>query len=487
MLAGASYGVEGEYNGSLRPKSESGNTTLYGEFRIDNENIFRKYGQVSLISPHVFIPLAKLGLVIVSGFRLESKNEEALKKIQTWADRVKLLDKAQNIARCWVRDGTSVVELSKEQPEQDSGEGQAPIGGITSLEILPMRYITLLPKSVTAGKPSKNLIKGEVTQILLNENTSKKEPEATYSRPEVALFRLFHEGYFVKDILGRETYGIYGVSMLECVDRPIKNLLDLVEGVSGYMRRYGVGRLHINIPLVEELRKQKRYAEAKELLESTIASLRRLGPNEDIVSGGVDAKTLASGQVSNIDTLKQSLETDIHIGLLQAPLSMGKAEGTTYAAGRMSEEDRYIVLESIQNIFIQTLQQEIIDRQLKELNYSAGEVKVVVDKLDQPYVDFRTLTEARMNDDITEEEYREKLGFPKEKPKPAGQQTGAAAEEAEDLSAEIKRIGAAIKAIEDTLRSELKAAGAAQTKELEKFKAELETKLADARKAIKSQ
>jgi hypothetical protein len=232
--------------------------------------------------------------------------------------------------------------------------------------------------------------------------------------------------------------------------------------------------------------KQKRYGEAKEILESTIASLRRLGPNEDIVSGGVDAKTLASGQVSNIDTLKQSLETDIHIGLLQAPLSMGKAEGTTYASGYMSEEDRYIVLESIQNIYINTLQQEIIDRQLKELEYPAGEVKVVVDKLDQPYVDFRTLTEAFMNDAITVEEYREKLGFPKEKPKPAGQQTGAAGD-AEDLSAEIKRIGVAIKAIEDTLRSELKAAGAAQAKELEKFKAELETKLADVRKAIKSQ
>lgn len=431
MLAGASYGVESEYNGSLRPKSESGNTTLYGEFRIDNENIFRKYGQVSLISPHVFIPLAKLGLVIVSGFRLESKNAEALKKMQTWADQVKLLDKAQNIARCWVRDGTSVVELSQEQPEQDSEAGQAPIGGITSLEILPMRYTTLLPKDVTPGDKSKtkNLIKGEVTQILLNENTSKKEPEATYDRSEVALFRLFHEGYFVKDILGRETYGIYGISMLECVDRPIKNLLDLVEGVSGYMRRYGVGRLHINIPLVEELRKQKRYAEAKDILESTIASLRRLGPNEDIVSGGVDAKTLASGQVSNIDTLKQSLETDIHIGLLQAPLSMGKAEGTTYAAGRMSEEDRYIVLESIQNIFIQTLQQDIIDRQLKELEYPAGEVKVVVDKLDQPYVDYRTLTEAFLNDAITIEEYREKLGFPKEKPLPAGQQSASAAKE----------------------------------------------------------
>lgn len=405
-LAGAS---------ELKPKTERGLTTLYGEFQVENTNIFLKCEQVSELSPHVFIPLAKLGLMLISGLRLESKDEAKLKAVQEWAKKVKFTAKAQGIAQLMVRDGTTVVYLPK------GGEtGQAK--WIKELEILPMRYTTLLPDGVTAGDRPKTLVKGEVTRAILNERQLMQTDEVanqTYNRDEIALFRIFHEGYFMEDIMLRLTYGIYGLSMLKSIDRSVKNLMDLVDGYAGYMRRYGVGRLHIDVRLVEELRKQGKNKEAKELLEQVIAAQRRLKANEDIVSGGVDVKTLATGQATGIDTMKQSLETDIHIGLLQAPLSMGKASGTTYAAGYMSEEDRYLVLESLQNVYRETLQTEILDKQLIAMGFQAGDVKVVVDKLDQPYVTTKDVADAHLSGAVTEGEYRKRLGYPEEKPIPA--------------------------------------------------------------------
>ena len=95
---------------------------------------------------------------------------------------------------------------------------------------------------------------------------------------------------------------------------------------------------------------------------------------------------------------------------------MGDTKGSTYASGYLAEEDRYIILESVQEYVRETVQAEIIDKQLVLLGHKPGEVVVKVDKLDVPYVDYPTLTDAVMNGQITEGEYRLALGFPEEKP-----------------------------------------------------------------------
>lgn len=251
-LAGAGFIGAGD----LKPRTEYGTTTLYGEFRVDNSNPFLKFEQLSQISPHTFVPLIKLGLSIVSGFRLETEDERALNQINEWADKVDLINKAQNIARCMVRDGTAVVYLPQE------GKGDK---GIKSLDILPMKYTTLLPEGIQPGTRPAALMKGEIDRAVLNESPtySDRSNQVVMEREEFALFRAFHEGYFMSDIMGRDTYGMYGTSLLVNVDRSVKNLMDLVEGFSGYMRRYGVGRLHVDVKLVEELRKQGKRNEAK--------------------------------------------------------------------------------------------------------------------------------------------------------------------------------------------------------------------------------
>ena len=73
-LAGVSV-VEG-----LPLRTQSGTTTLYEEYRIHHDEPFQKYAELSMVSPHIFIPLANLGQSMVSGSRLEVK--ESSKSLQ---------------------------------------------------------------------------------------------------------------------------------------------------------------------------------------------------------------------------------------------------------------------------------------------------------------------------------------------------------------------------------------------------------------------
>jgi len=59
------------------------------------------------------MPLAKLGLFIVSGFRLDAVEgaENIHKEMDEWAHRIQLRNKAQNIARCAIIDGTAVAYM----------------------------------------------------------------------------------------------------------------------------------------------------------------------------------------------------------------------------------------------------------------------------------------------------------------------------------------------------------------------------------------
>ena len=114
--------------------------------------------------------------------------------------------------------------------------------------------------------------------------------------------------------------------------------------------------------------------------------------------------------------MKESFESDVQVGLLQSPLTMGKAVGTTYASGYISEADRMVILESIQTIIVETVQSEIIDAQLGAYGAKAGSVIVTVVDLTVPKIDSQTMTDARINGDITEGEYRTSLGLPAKKP-----------------------------------------------------------------------
>ena len=75
-------------------------------------------------------------------------------------------------------------------------------------------------------------MKGDIEKAVLMESEAGNNKHTTMDRDEFALIRLFHEGDFTKDILGRETYG---VSLLEPLTRTLKNHTDLTEGFSDNM------------------------------------------------------------------------------------------------------------------------------------------------------------------------------------------------------------------------------------------------------------
>ena len=135
--------------------------------------------------------------------------------------KIQLRNKAQNIARCVVRDGTAVAYLPINQKT-----------GIETIHIQPMQYTTLLPEGITPGQKVKELMKGDIEKAVLMESEAGKNKHTTMDRDEFVLIRLFHEGDFTKDILGRETYG---VSLLEPLTRTLKNHTDLTEGFSDNM------------------------------------------------------------------------------------------------------------------------------------------------------------------------------------------------------------------------------------------------------------
>lgn len=418
-----SYASAGTMN--LTPEDQSGDTTLYGQFRITNTNPFEKYAQLSIISPHVFIPLIKIGLGTVSGLKLEvvegEGNEKTLEQMNEWAEFITLSNKIHNIARCTIRDGTTITSLGRVAVKEGKNiiTIDLPKDSITTIDVLPMQYMSLLTESESRSDTNtKHLIKGTPDRALLHEEKKTTEKGLVlFERNEFALFRLFNEGYFMKDILGRETYGIYGASLLESIDRSLKGLMDLTEGFSAYMRRYGLNRLLVNLPIVDQLRQEGRYDEAKTILEETIASIRKLKANEDFVSGGADVSQIQGGQVLSVRDMKESFESDVQVGLLQSPLTMGKAVGTTYASGYLAETDRMVMLESIQHIILQAVQNDIINPQLEAFSAKPNSIIITANDLTNPQIDNQTLTDSRINGDITEGEYRARMGFPAEKPK----------------------------------------------------------------------
>lgn len=416
-----SYASAGTMN--LTPKDQSGDTTLYGQFRITNKNPFEKYAQLSIISPHVFIPLIKIGLGTVSGLKLEVVegvgNDKTLEQMNGWAEFITLSNKIHNIARCTIRDGTTITSLGREVIKKDATSTlDLPKDSITTIDVLPMQYMTVLTEAESRSDTNtKHLIKGTPDRALLHEEKKTTDKGLVlFEREEFALFRLFNEGYFMKDILGRETYGIYGASLLESIDRSLKGLMDLTEGFSAYMRRYGINRLLINLPYVEQLYKEERWAEAKTVLEEMIASTQKMKAHEDFISGGAEVSPVQTGAVPSVRDMKESFESDVQVGLLQSPLTMGKSVGTTYASGYLAETDRMVMLESIQHIILQAVQNDIINPQLEAFSAKPNSIIITANDLTNPQIDNQTLTDSRINGDITEGEYRARMGFPAEKP-----------------------------------------------------------------------
>ncbi|RLG22216.1 hypothetical protein DRN72_02575 [Methanosarcinales archaeon] len=321
-----------------------------GNYYLDTSNRFIRYEQLSQIDPYVATSLLKLGLTISSGFELSG----GVKELEKWAVGVNLDHVIATVARLLARDGTVVLHL-----EWDGDT-------ISSLTPLPMRYITLLPKGVRPKEIPTHILKGRVDRAVVQEESVP----TVFNREEFALFRLFPEGNVCTDIMGRTTLGLYGISLLDPIDRIVKYKLDLLEGFTKAVRRYGMGRLHIDMKGLEPLLHEGRFEEIKKVLDDVKEEMQKLEQNEDIVGVGFEVKPLTpTTGATDILGLKESLERDIAIALLQSEITTGKARGSTYASSYVSEKDRLNVLMSMQRQIKRVFERDVLIPQMRAWGY----------------------------------------------------------------------------------------------------------------------
>lgn len=381
-----------------------------GAFRnFDTTNRFNLYRQLSLSSPHVFIPLQKLALTLVKGIRFEGKSS-LVKNFEKWSERINFEEKTQTLARLLCRDGTYVGLYNNVKNPDKMG-----------FEPLLMSQTTIVPRGVTKGSTDVTFIlTPPINRFYVNERGNLNDLEAGSYRPDQVMYGSFcANDYTFRDILGRETYGIYGTSLITPIEDLIYKYLELVEGYTKYIKKYGIGRYFIDYRILGDMLASGDISmvEAQEIMQELSDEHQYIEENQDIIGAGFDIKQLDSGGSNiNVTGFKESLETDIQVGLLQAPLTMGRAEGTTYAAGYVSEADRLVVLEGLQKKIMSILNDEggIIKQRAVAMGKNPDDIRVVFEELSKPAVQPGDLLDAYTMSVINKPELRVSLGFPKE-------------------------------------------------------------------------
>lgn len=369
---------------------------------LETQNRFIFYQQAITLSPHIFIPLLKMSLQLVKGFRITGKDAGKVEEFKLWADMIGLREKIRTMSRLLVRDGTYVALITDNSYE------------LFDFEPLLLSQTTILPKGYKSGDQKFVLLQPPADKFVVNEGVMSIEKK--YNLEQVIYGAIYPRDNVVKDIIGRDTFGLYGQSMIDPIKDLLYKYLKLIEGYCSFIDRYGSGRYHINYTALADLIKDGEVDAAIEALDKLTEKHATIQQNEDIIGAGFEIKELALGGSNiNVTEFKESLEKDIQIGLLQAPLTMGRAEGTTFAAGYVSEEDRMVALEGIQNILKDVVNKEVIGKRLALQGGLPGDVVIEFEELSKPKVDSKDLNDAVTKDLISIEEWRARSGFPPER------------------------------------------------------------------------
>lgn len=393
-------------SGDMLRKSRAA-TTIGGFENIDTDNRFVYYEQMSLMSPHIFVPIHKTALTICKNYRFESPSgkEELVKEFTTWGRRINLDSKLRTLVRLVCRNGTYVALWDKTKKD--------PL--YMTFEPLIMSKTTILPKGYNPDNPPPEggiILTTPIALFVVNEGDEDKKKVFKYKPEDVIYIALFPYDYMQKDIKGRDTFGLYGISLLESVMDIFNKYMDVVEGYAKFIKKYGQGRYHINYTALED-------SLAEGDVEGVIAAIEKLKiihediqENEDIISTGCEIKTIDMGSSSlTVDGFKRSLENDIEVGLMQSPITMGKGEGSTYASGYIAESERLLTLEGLQREVVNLINEQVIKPRALALGMDEetwqDDIQIVMDEISEPNIPLTELTEAYVQDLITRDELRE--------------------------------------------------------------------------------
>ncbi|MDP2217385.1 MAG: hypothetical protein Q8J68_08875 [Methanolobus sp.] len=374
-----------------------------GYSNFNTENRFRYYQQLSVCTPHVSTSLNKLALSLVKGMHFDGKYKSTVENFERWAKRVNFVEQAQTLARLLCRDGTYIA-VPEGQPEN------------MVLKPLYMPAVCIWPKGFDPNPGQNTLLTPPAEKIVANEGMNfngVKEESQEISRVVYGTYNAWDS--VQKDVKGRDTWGLYGASMLDPIELSIRNLLNVNQGYVSFVQKYGNGRYVINFELLEQLVEKELISieDAQQAIDDWLENHKNLKQNEDIVGAGLSVVPIDATGTLDVLAFKKSLETDIQIGLLQTPLSMGDTKGSTYAAGYVSEADRMVVLEGMQK-FVQNILQQAINRRLEMLNKPDDSVWIEFEELSRPQMEARDVLEWYNSGVLTREQLLYWGGFPQE-------------------------------------------------------------------------
>ncbi len=373
-------------------------TVIGGYSNFDPTNRFTYYQQLGKCTPHASISLKKLGLSLVKGMQFDGK-AQAAKEFDRWAKKVNLVEQLSTIARLLSRDGIYAATPIGRTPET------------FSLVPMLMPATTLLPAGIKKGdKNPGTIMKPAVAEFVANEGDKKNEVTL---KPEQVIYGTCDAWDSVqKDIMDRDTFGIYGASLMDPIELSIRNLLNINSGYVSFVKKYGNGRYHFDFKLLEKLVEQEiiDLTAAQNAIDDFLEKNKYLGENEDIAAVGLSVVPIDAKGSLNVMEFKKSLETDIQLGLLQTPLTMGDSKGSTYAAGYVSEEDRLVVLEGLQQV-VQNIANDAINKRLALMNKTPDSVWVEFEELSRPKLEAGDVQEMYNTGAITKEQFLEWAGF----------------------------------------------------------------------------
>jgi hypothetical protein len=390
---------------AVEPLNRSNTSPSAGPYiNFDQTNRFTFYQQLSTCNPHVSTGLNKLGLSLVKGMSFQGK-KAAVKEFTAYSKKSNFTNQVQTIARILCRDGTY---LSK--PVYGT------MGGNFRLVPFLMPYSTILPDGYEPGtKPKKIMQPGkelENTRFCVYEKADGQEVVDF----DKAVYGNYNEYDSVQtDVKERKTFGLYGSSLLVPLIPSIQNILDINQGFVSFVKKYGNGRYIFNFRYLEELAKQEiiEVEEIPSIIDEWCEKHQYLSENEDIVGAGIDVYTPDPKGSLDITKFKESLETEIDLGLFQSPLTMGKASGTTYASSYMVEEDRMLVLEGLQKI-VESISNQAINARLSAIGKPIDSVTVEFEELSLEKLSMTEMQEMYNTDVISKGEFRKRGGFPEE-------------------------------------------------------------------------
>ena len=397
MLAAAMSGIP-DTRDSADP-----NVTYFGRYKLDTKNIFDRYYAIAReVSGQVERGFVNLALKITNGARIVGDEKDA-EKIETLMTSLNFSSLLQDVVRTTCEMGNCVVLLKSTE-----GEYMTP-------EISPMSYVTLLTSQQTPGTVDDKLVHGDITQIVHNEGDTNQHK---YERDEVGLFRVWAGANYLKDIMERPTYSIYGRSMTIGVETPLKSLLNSSYYYDEFVKRYGMGRLHINLKLLADMIKEKivNKEQAQVAQDADTAALQKIGPNEDIISTGREVSMLESKQGFDIVPYLDWRAKQIDRALLQSDVGAGDVGSSWTSAGTAVSAQELVTLQSLRDTLFKTFMEEIIAPQLPDLGLDLQTISITAEPLSQAPVPYQVLVEMADRDIITEGEVRTRAGFSYEKP-----------------------------------------------------------------------